>query len=92
VPCAGPPRSLHSRVTIAVADEDAGEIATPTRQFSVLEMTSGLPYDSREADERFAERRLRELRARLKRARAVFATTPGLAENLARDWKRPAQF
>ena len=50
-------------------DEDAEETATPTRQFSLLEITSGLPDDSREADERAAEPRLRDLRGRVKAAR-----------------------
>ncbi len=45
---------------VAFGDPDEGEdaegefIATPTRQFSLLEITSGLPDDSREADERAA--------------------------------------
>ena len=55
---------LESRLAFPDADEDAEEIATPKRQFSLVEITSGLPEDSREADERAAERRLRELRAR----------------------------
>jgi hypothetical protein len=33
-------------------DEDAEEIATPTRRSSLLEITSGLPDDSSEEDER----------------------------------------
>jgi hypothetical protein len=73
-------------------DEDAEAIATPGRQFSLLEITSGLPDDSREADERAAERRLRDLRARVKVARALVSTTPGLAETLSRDWQKAAQF
>jgi hypothetical protein len=68
------------------------EIASPTRRFTLREITSGLPDDSREEDERDAERRLREVRARVKAARAVVATTPGLAETLASDWKRAARF
>lgn len=31
-------------------DEDAEEIATPTRRFSLAEITSGLPDDSHEAE------------------------------------------
>ncbi len=85
---------FESRVAFGGPDEgeDAEEIATPTRQFTFLEITSGLPDDSREADEREAARGLRELRARVKAARAVTATTPGLAETLARDWRKAAQF
>jgi hypothetical protein len=73
-------------------DEDAAEIATPTRRFSVFEITSGLPDDNREEDERGTERQVRDLRGRVKRARAVVATTPGLAEILQRDWQKAARF
>ncbi len=55
-------------------------------------MTSGLPDDSRDADEREAERHLRDLRGRVKRARAEIAATPGLAEILATDPRRAAMF
>ena len=39
--------------------EGAEEIAAPTHRFSLLEITSGLPDDSRAAEEREADRRLR---------------------------------
>jgi len=89
---------FESRVAFGGPDEDEDEdaeddfIATPTRRFSLLEITSGLPDDSRETDERLAERRLRELRGRVKAARALVATTPGLAETLQRDWQKAARF
>ena len=52
-----------------------------------------MPDDSREEDEWQEERRLRDLlRGRMKRARAVVASTPGLAETHARDWRKAAQF
>lgn len=41
------------------------EIPTPSQTFSAWESTSGLPDDSREADERAAERSVRDLRARV---------------------------
>ncbi len=82
---------FESRIAFPDLNEDAEEIAAPTRQFSLLEITSGLPDDSREADERAAARNLRELRARVKAARAVVATTPGLSETLARDWQKAAR-
>ena len=72
--------------------EDQSIIATPTRQFSLLETTSGLPDDSREADERAAERRLRDLRWRVKAARAAISTTPGAEELLRQDWVKAAHF
>ena len=65
---------------------------TPTRRFTVLEITSGLPDDSLEEDERQEERQLRDLRGRVKRARAVVAGTPGLAETLAGDWRKAARY
>jgi hypothetical protein len=83
---------LEARIAIPGEGEEAQEIATPTRRFSLCEITSGLPDDSREEDERAAERRLRELRTRVKAARAVVAITPGLAETLARDWRLAARF
>ena len=83
---------FESRIAFPGSDEEADEIATPTRRFLLSEITSDLPDDSREADERAAERRLRELRARVKAARAVVAKTPGLAETLARDWRKAARF
>jgi hypothetical protein len=67
-------------------------VVTPCRRFTVHEITSGLPDDSREADERAAERRLRDLRARVKAERAVVANTPGLAEMLQSDWQKAAIF
>jgi hypothetical protein len=83
---------LESRIAFPGSDEEANEIATPTRRFRLFEITSGLPDDSREVVERASERRLRELRARVKAARATVATTPGLAETLARDWRKAARF
>jgi hypothetical protein len=87
-----PGRDAGAQWAYGGPDGDAEEVATPTRQFSLLEITSGLPDDSREADERDAERRLRELRGRVKAARKVVSTTPGLAETLAVDWQKAARF
>jgi hypothetical protein len=82
----------EARVVYRDGDEDADEFPTPSRRFSVFEITSGLPDDSGEADERAEERRIRDLRGRVKRARAVVASTPGLAEALATDWSKAALF
>jgi hypothetical protein len=54
-------------------------------------VASGLHDDSREEDEREEERRLSDPRGRVKAARAVVATTPGLAETLAKDWRKAAR-
>ncbi len=86
---------FESRVAFGGPDEgegeDASELVTPTRQFGVLEITSGLPDDSREEDERAAERRLRELRGRVKAARVAIAATPGAEEALRQDWRKAAR-
>jgi len=83
---------FESRVAFGGPDEDAVGVATPSRQFTLLEITSGLPEDSREADERAAERRLSDLRGRVKAARAAIARTPGAEEVLRRDWIKAARF
>ena len=97
VPARDPARRPHdgsqtrveARVAYPAPSEEQDEFATPGRRFSLLEVTSGLTDDSREADEREAERRLRE---RVKQVRAVVASTPGLAEVLAGDWRKAARF
>ena len=71
---------------------DPAEIVTPTRRFGLLEITSGLPDDSREADERDSKRRLRDLRERVKAARAAISATPCAAEILGQEWVRAARF
>jgi hypothetical protein len=70
-------------------DDDARITGT---RFTWRDVTSGLPDDSREADEREEERRLRDLRGRVKAARAALAAVPGAAEVLATDWVREARF
>lgn len=75
---AGPPR--------------AGTLASEGCTGARYTIASDLPADSRETDEHEGARRLRELRGRVKAARAVVATTPGLAETLARDWQKVARF
>ena len=60
-------RGGTSRVAFPPVEVD-DEIPTPTRQFAVDEITSGLPDDSREEDERQEERRLRDLRGRVRAA------------------------
>lgn len=92
----GPPRDysrsrMESRIAFPSLDEES-EIPTAVRRFTLAEIASGLPEDSREEDERQEARRLHELRGRAKAARAVVASTPGLAETLARDWRRAAMF
>ena len=88
---------FESRVAFGGLDEgedaeDQSIIATPTRQFSVLEITSGLPDDSREADERAVERRLTDLRGRVKAARAAISATPVAEQVLGQDWIKAARF
>jgi hypothetical protein len=82
--------SAEARGAFPGADPD--EDGVDSRGFSLREITSGLPDDSREADERAAASQLRDVRARVKAARAVVSTTPGLAETLQRDWQKAARF
>jgi len=81
----------EARVVYRDEDEDANEELGP-RRFTRLEITSGLPDDCRESDERAEERRLRDLRACVKKTRAVVASTPGLYEILAKDRQKAARF
>ncbi len=73
---------LESRVAIP-REEEAPEPLLG--RFSVADVTSGLPDDSREADECAAARRLADLRGRVKAARAAISRAPGAAEALLRD-------
>ena len=82
----------EARLVYREEDDEAEEIATPTRQFTIWDVTSGLPDDSREEDERATQRRLRELRGRVKAARTAVSTTPGSEEVLRRDWKKAMLF
>lgn len=83
---------VESRVVYRGPDEDAQEIATLTRTFSRLDITSGLQDDSREADERARERRLDDLRGRVKAARAAITAVPGGKDTLAGDWRKATVF
>jgi len=82
---------FESRVAFGGPDEDTGE-EPATRRFSLLEITSGLPDDSREADERAAARRLRDLRGCVKAARAAISATAGAEQVLRQDWVKAARF
>jgi hypothetical protein len=82
----------EARLAFPGADDDPDEVPVGDRRFSLLEITSDLPDDSREADERAAERHLRELRVRVKAARALASARPGLTETLTRDWRKAVQF
>lgn len=76
---------VEARVAFPGLGEEPEEFATPTRKFTVLEITGGLPDDSRKEDEKDVERRIRDLQGRVKQARAAVATTSGLAGTLASD-------
>ncbi len=87
-PVAWPPRRrvhdgsrsrLESRVAIP-REEEAPEPLLG--HFSLADVTSGLPDDSREADEQAAARHLADLRGRVKAARAAIARAPGGAQML----------
>ncbi|HEV8049892.1 MAG TPA: hypothetical protein VGP88_04800 [Thermoplasmata archaeon] len=72
--------------------EDEGEEAPIPSRFTIWATMSGLPDDSREADERAAERRLRHLRGRVKAARAALSAVPGAAGAVRVDRRREAGF
>jgi hypothetical protein len=88
-------RNLRSRAEARTAyregDEDDEEVPVYSR-FTTWDTTSGLPDDSREADERAAERRLRDLRGRVKAARAARARAAGKLDAMRTDWRREAGF
>jgi hypothetical protein len=85
-------RFFESRVAFDGQAEDTEKIATPTRRFSLLEITNVLPHDPWKADERTEAQRLRDVRARVKAAQATVTTTPGLAQTIHRDCRRAAGF
>jgi hypothetical protein len=80
----------EARVALPDLDDDADGF--DGRRFGVLDITAGLPDDSREADERAAERHLRDLRGRVKAARAALSAHPGAQEALRADWRQEAAF
>lgn len=73
-------------------DTDEEPERTIHPRFSIWDTTSGLPDDSREAEERAAERRLRDLRGRVKAARAALSRIPGASDAMRADWRREAAF
>ncbi|MCI4364541.1 MAG: hypothetical protein L3K10_00530 [Thermoplasmata archaeon] len=81
----------EARLALPDADQDE-EDGVDSRRFSLLETTSGLPDDSRDADERAAARNLRDVRARVKAARALVATSPAMSETLSRDGRSAVWF
>jgi len=83
---------LEARIAFLSSAEDEDKIASSSRRFTLQEITSGLPDDSREAYERAIERRLRDLRGRVKAARTVVSQTPGLSEALRADRTKAALF
>jgi hypothetical protein len=72
--------------------EGEGEAAPIPSRFTAWDVTSGLPYDNREADENAAARRRRDLRGRVKAARVALAIAPGVTDAVGADWRRGAGF
>jgi len=83
---------MEARVAIPTETDPEEGFATPGRRFTLDEITSGLPDDSREEDEQAEACRLRDLRGRVKAARATVSRTPGLEELLIGDWRKAALF
>jgi hypothetical protein len=61
-------------------------------RFTLLEITSGLPDDSREADERREARALADQRGRVKAARAALGACPEAAKAIASDPRKAGAF
>jgi hypothetical protein len=88
VPRDGSRTRLEARAAFPEATLDG---SVPVRgRFSLQDITSGLPDDSREADERAAARHLTDLRGRVKAARAALAACPGGADAIRADWRKEA--
>lgn len=84
---------LEARIAFPGGEEQEElDPPTATRRFSLLEITSGLPDDSREAEEREEERRVRDLRGRVKATRAALSAVPGGQETMLADSRREAAF
>ncbi len=82
----------EARLALPGVDDDPDEVEVGDRRFSLLEITRGLPDDSREADEHREEHYLRDVRARIKLARVVASKMPGLAAILRERPDRAARF
>jgi hypothetical protein len=82
----------RAEALVAFPGEESDPSAPIYGRFTLLEITSGLPDDSREADERAAARRLADLRGRVKAARRALATAPGAADAMRADWRKEAAF
>jgi hypothetical protein len=78
-------------VALPGADHDASPTATRGR-LTLLDITSGLADDSREAEERAAARRLADLRGPVKAARKAIAAVLGTADAMRADWRKEAAF
>ena len=83
---------MEARVALPDSGEEPERVATPTRRFTVMEIPSGLPDDSRKENERREEHYLRDVRARVKLARAVVSRMPGLDAILRERPDRSARF
>ena len=78
---------LESRLALPSGEDDDSPEA-PLGRFTLADVTSGLPDDSREADERAAARHVGDLRGRVKAARTAAARSLGVAAPLLRDPSR----
>jgi hypothetical protein len=82
----------RAEALVAFPDADQDPSTPIHRRFTLLDITSGLADDSREADERAAARRLADLRGRVKAARKALAAAPGAADAVRADWRKEAAF
>jgi hypothetical protein len=85
----------RTRAEALVAFPDADQDTSPTAirgRLTLLDTTSGLPDDSREADEPAGARRLADLRGQVKAARKAIAVVPGAADAMRGDLRKEAAF
>jgi hypothetical protein len=90
-----PHNASHTRAEARIAfggSSDEAEGEARAGGFSLLEITSGLQDDSREADERREARALADQRGRVKAARAVLGVCPGAGETIASDPRKADAF
>jgi len=82
----------RTRADACLAFPDVDDGAVEPGRLTLLDITSGLPHDSRAADERAAARQLRDLRAHVTAARAMVASHSDMAETLARNRRKATWF
>ena len=82
----------RAEALVVFPGEEPDPSASSHGRFTLLDITSGIPDDSREADERAAARRLADLRGRGRAARRALVAAPRADEAMRADWRKEAAF